>query len=237
MKPLIGITSNLQDGVLSLSMDNVQAIIGAGGVPLVLPNVPPEAAEEELVYTIDGLLVTGGGDLDPLTFGEEPKRNLGTVCPERDKFEISIIKKMLALNKPIFAICRGCQVLNVALDGNIYQDIYSEIERELLQHTQNAPRYHASHYVNIKKGSLLYQIVQIESFKVNSYHHQTVKNVSPYLTVAATSNDGLIEAVESNYHPFVLGVQWHPENMVSVRDRHALSLFNRFVNACKKHSG
>lgn len=236
MKPLIGITSNLKDGVLSLSMDNVQSILGAGGNPIVLPNVAPEIVEDELAHAMDGLLVTGGGDLDPLTFGDEPKRNLGAVCPERDIFEISIIRKMLALNKPIFAICRGCQVLNVALDGDIYQDIYSEIERELLQHTQIAPRYHASHYVNIKKGSLLYQIVQTESFKVNSYHHQTVKNVSPYLKVAATSNDGLIEAIESNYHTFALGVQWHPENMVSVKDRYALSLFQHFVNACKKTS-
>jgi len=234
MKPLIGITSNLQDGVLSLSMDNVQSVIQAEGIPIVLPNVPPETTEDELAHTMDGLLVTGGGDIDPLTFGEEPKKGLRSVCPERDEFEISIIKKMLALNKPVFAICRGCQVLNIALDGDIYQDIYSQIERELLQHTQIAPRYHTSHYINIKKDSLLFRIVQEESIRVNSFHHQTVRKVSPYFAVAATSNDGLIEAIESKYHTFALGVQWHPENMVSIKDKYALALFQYFVNACKK---
>ena len=236
MKPLIGITSNLQDDVLSLSMDNVQSIIGAGGVPIVLPNLSPEVAEDELVQIIDGLLVTGGGDVDPLTFGEEPKINLRSVCPERDTFEISIIKKMLALNKPVFAICRGCQVLNIALDGDIYQDIYSQIDRELLQHTQIAPRYHTSHYINIRKDSLLFHILQEESIRVNSFHHQTVRKVSPYLAVSATSNDGLIEAIESKYHTFALGVQWHPENMVSIKDQYALALFQHFVNTCKNPS-
>ena len=234
MKPLIGVTSNLKDTILSLSTDNTQSIMDAGGVPIVLPNVPPDQVIDELVATIDGLLVTGGVDVDPLTFGEEPKQNLGTVCPERDKFEISIIKKMIALNKPIFAICRGCQVLNVALGGDLYQDIYSQTEGELLQHTQIAPRWHASHFINVRKDSLLYQIVQTESFKVNSFHHQAVKNISEHLKISAKSNDGLIEAIESNNHKFVLGVQWHPENMVSTKDQYALLLFQHFINACKR---
>lgn len=232
MKPLIGVTSNLQDGILSLSTDHIQSITRAGGVPVILPNVPPEEAEDELAAVMDGLLVTGGGDIDPLTFGEEPKQKLGAICPERDRFEMGIIKKMFMLNKPIFAICRGCQVLNIALDGDIYQDIYSQIETELLQHTQIAPRYHTSHYINIKQGGLLYEIAQTEIAKVNSYHHQAVRHVSPYLTISATSNDGIIEAIESNNRRFVLGVQWHPENMVAVNDPLSRSLFEHFVNAC-----
>ncbi|MBD3107033.1 gamma-glutamyl-gamma-aminobutyrate hydrolase family protein [Bacillus sp. AGMB 02131] len=234
MKPLIGITSNLRNGLLTLSTDNIQSVTLAGGVPIVLPNVPPEEAENEIIASIDGLLVTGGGDIDPLTFGEEPHQNLRSVCPERDRFEMSIIKKMFYLNKPILAICRGCQVLNIALDGDIYQDIYSQIQTELIQHTQIAPRYHTSHYINIKKDGLLYEIAQSERMRVNSYHHQAVRRISPYLSISATANDGIIEAIESSSKKFVLGVQWHPENMFATDDAFAGSLFRRFINACIK---
>ncbi|OHX44674.1 MULTISPECIES: gamma-glutamyl-gamma-aminobutyrate hydrolase family protein [Cytobacillus] len=233
MKPTIGVTSNLNDQLLTLSMDNIDALTESGAVPIVVPNYLVEENINQLIEKIDGLLVTGGGDIDPTLFGEEPHQHLGSICPERDSFEMSIITKMLDHNKPVLGICRGCQILAIAAGGDMYQDIYFQMEGEILQHSQKAPRWHASHFVSVKKDTLLYKIVQTDRIKVNSFHHQAVRELPKEFEVSAISNDSVIEAFESKKHSFVLGVQWHPECLTEKHDKPSLLIFQHFVNACK----
>jgi putative glutamine amidotransferase len=189
-------------------------------------------ALREMAERMDGLLLTGGGDIDPTLFGEEPLPGLGSITPERDTLEIALIGHMLKANKPIFAICRGCQILNIAAGGDMYQDLYTQRDN-LLQHTQHAPRSHTSHTLEVVEDSLLHRISGEVSFKVNSFHHQAVRNLAPGFVVSAAAKDGVIEAFESRNHTFVLGVQWHPEFMAE-KDEVSQRLFNTFVAACGK---
>ena len=232
MKPIIGISSNLKEHILSVSTDNIHAITEFGGVPIVLPNVKKDAIES-VVGMIDGLLLTGGGDIDPTLFGEEPHQKLGSIVPERDEFEVLLIQKMLELNKPILGICRGAQIISIAAGGDMYQDIYTQISKPLLQHDQQAPRTHASHYVEVTPGSILSNIVGVEKFKVNSFHHQAVREMPKGFKVSGVASDGIIEAFESSEHPFVLGVQWHPECLVLKNDVVSELIFKAFIGACK----
>lgn len=234
-KPIIGISSSLKDQVLLVPTDNIQAISDHGGVPIVLPNLQGDEVES-IAQLIDGLLLTGGGDIDPTLFGEEPLQGLGTITPERDNFEIAIIQKMIELNKPILGICRGSQILNIAVGGDMYQDIYSQHEKSLLQHTQLAVRSHASHFVQVNDGTILRNIVQREKLKVNSFHHQAVRRMPKDFQVSALASDGVIEAFESKIHHFVMGVQWHPENMVTNMDSSSAAIFRAFTQACVSKS-
>ncbi|TQR21280.1 gamma-glutamyl-gamma-aminobutyrate hydrolase family protein [Psychrobacillus vulpis] len=231
MKPVIGISSNLKEQVLSVSMDNIHAVMEFGGVPIVLPNMEEI---ESIAETIDGLLLTGGGDIDPTLFGEEPHEGLGSITPERDAFEIAVIHRMMQLNKPILGICRGAQILNIAVGGDMYQDIHTQIEDKLLQHTQQAPRWHASHYVQVTKGTVLSEIVQVEKMKVNSFHHQALRDIPSDFVVSAVASDGIIEAIESKNHTFVMGVQWHPESLMLKNDLASSHILKAFIDACKK---
>jgi putative glutamine amidotransferase len=235
MKPIIGVTASLQnENLITLSHDNVDSVTAAGGVPFILPNLLESAEVERAAQQIDGLLVTGGGDIDPTLFGEEPHPNLGSISPARDQFEIAIIRKMMEQNKPVLAICRGCQILNIAAGGDMFQDIYAQHDKQLLQHSQRAPRSHGSHFVEVKEGSLLHQITDSTRFKVNSFHHQTVRHVAQGFQVSAVASDGIIEAFESTEHSFILGVQWHPECMVPSGDAPSRAIFNTFLQACQK---
>lgn len=230
MKPLIGVSAGLKDDtVLSLNKTNYEKISEYGGLPVVLPNLCDEDEIKALAEKLDGLLLTGGVDIDPILFGEEPHKDLGEVSPSRDYFEMTIAKEMLKLNKPIFGICRGSQILNVATNGTIYQDIYAQNEGEFLQHLQKAPREHAAHFVQVEEDSMLYEIVKAKEIKVNTFHHQAVKNVGEDMKVSSRANDGVVESIESGKHKFALGVQWHPEYL---KDDASQALFKAFINAC-----
>ena len=232
MKPIIGVSSNLKEHILSVSTDNIEAITRFGGIPIVLPNME-KGITDSIANLIDGLLLTGGGDIDPTLFGEEPHQALGSIVPERDEFEVDLIKKMLAQNKPILGICRGAQILSIALGGDMYQDIYTQSEGKLIQHDQKAPRTHASHFVQVHKGSVLRNVVGEERFKVNSFHHQAVRNIPDGFRVSGLASDGIIEAFESEFHPFVMGIQWHPESLLLKDDSPSISIFKGFIEACK----
>lgn len=226
---MIGITADFEEEKnFILNESYVNAVIRAGGIPFILP-CSHEVDYIQFVKRLDGLLLTGGGDMNPMLFGEEPHQNLGYVNPVRDAFEYTLAQKMLKENKPILGICRGLQILNIVLKGNMYQDIYAQNHSKLLQHNQNAPRSHRSHVVQVKKETLLYEIAQVHEFKVNSYHHQAVKDVLKPLIISATAKDGIIEAIESTNHRFVLGVQWHPEVLAESGDRVSLNLFAQFI--------
>lgn len=233
LKPIIGISSSLNEHALSVPTEYIQAITKFGGVPIILPNLE-ENAIDSIIEILDGLLLSGGGDIDPTLFNEEPHQHLGKITPERDEFEIAIIQKMMRLNKPIFGICRGMQILNIAIGGDMYQDIYMQTQNKLLQHTQLAPRSHKSHFVEIMDGTKLSDIVQLEKFKVNSFHHQAVRKIPTDFKVSAIASDGIIEAFESLNHKFVMALQWHPECLLSQNDHASTAIFEAFILACEK---
>ncbi|WP_342560374.1 gamma-glutamyl-gamma-aminobutyrate hydrolase family protein [Psychrobacillus sp. FSL W7-1457] len=235
MKPIIGVSSNLTELVLSVPTDNIHAVTRFGGVPIVLPNMETELIDS-IANLIDGLLLTGGGDIDPTLFGEEPHRSLGSIVPERDEFEVELIKKMLEQNKPILGLCRGAQIMSIAAGGDMYQDIYGQIETTLLQHDQKAPRTHASHFVQLGEGTVLKHIIGKDRIKVNSFHHQAVRKIPQGYQISGIASDGIIEAFESQHHSFVIGIQWHPECLVTTGDDSSEAIFKGFIEACKNSS-
>lgn len=231
MKPLIGITPTLgkDHKLYQVSSDNVAAIVQAGGVPVLLPYVTDRHDMKQLIQTIDGLCMTGGPDIDPTLYGEEPHQKLGRIIPERDAFELELLRLYLETEKPFLGICRGSQILNVAAGGSLYQDIYAQIGSSVLQHGQKAPHGHGSHFVYVEKDSLLYRCTGVEKFKVNSRHHQANKKIAPSFQASGRASDGVIEAIESKDHPFVLGLQWHPENMLAEGDERSINIYQAFI--------
>jgi len=235
MKPIIGITPymGVDESAYTFSPDHVKAIMQAGGMPVILPYLVEDVDVQQIAMSIDGLYMTGGDDIDPTFFGEEPHRNLGPIIPARDVFEVKVTKEILRQKKPILGVCRGSQILNIAVGGDMYQDIYAQHEDELLQHAQHAPTSHGSHFVKVLEGSLLHRITGAGQLRVNSRHHQANRHVPESFQVSGIASDGVVEAIESKEHLFVLGLQWHPENMISVADDASLKVYQTFVQACQ----
>jgi len=216
-RPVIGITCShfTTKGVVRVGMtrDYVRAVELGGGLPVLVPVLDAEEAVSALLDVLDGLVLAGGGDLDPQRFGEEPLPQLGEVDPERDAFELALARLAMERDMPVLGICRGMQVLNVAAGGTLYQDIPSQVPRALL-HDQTAPRWYPCHEVRIEEETQLAAILGAPSLRVNSFHHQAVKVVAPQFRVSAKAKDAVVEGIESRENRFVLGVQWHPECMV-----------------------
>lgn len=206
-RPLIGISANTADIDLTLRRVYCDQIVRAGGVPVVLPPVDDAEVLINMLEGIDGLVLTGGADYNPLWYGEQPEKELHTINSTRDLPELLLTR--LAFNRqiPILGICRGVQTMAIALGGNLVQDLKTP-----LKHGQDAPRSEATHSVTITEGSTLYALYGQETF-VNSFHHQAVKDCGSHLHVVATAPDGVIEAVESTEQKALMGVQWHPEWM------------------------
>lgn len=206
-RPLIGISANTADIDLTLRRVYCDQIVRAGGVPMVLPPVDDAEVLINMLEGIDGLVLTGGADYNPLWYGEQPEKELHTINSTRDLPELLLTR--LAFNRqiPILGICRGVQTIAIALGGNLVQDLKTP-----LKHGQDAPRSEATHSVTITEGSTLYGLYGQETF-VNSFHHQAVKDCGSHLHVVATAPDGVIEAVESTEQKALMGVQWHPEWM------------------------
>lgn len=233
---MIGVTPafDLEKGYYFIHPDNVWAVEQEGGIPVILPYVKNRSAIEDLSERIDGLYVTGGGDIDPVFFGAEPHPALGEVIWERDWFEIHLIQQMVKKRKPIFGVCRGAQVMNVALGGTLYQDLAAEGDFDLIQHMQKSKASHPTHHVTIKEGTLLYKILKKKTIRVNSRHHQANRKLGLKLRASAMTKDGVIEAVETIENFFMLGVQWHPENMARDGCPYSRKLYKTFINACRK---
>jgi putative glutamine amidotransferase len=230
-RPIIGITC-LVDWRNERQGQNetyIQAIRQAGGTPVLLPAVDCDALIRQHAELIDGLLVSGGPDIDPQYFGEPPKPALGGIVPLMDRYEVALIRQVLELDKPLLGICRGEQVLNVVAGGTLHQDIYKAVPG-CLKHRQEAPRSFRAHTVRLQPESRLAQILQAEEIGVNTFHHQAVNQVAPGFIASAHAPDGIVEAIESTRHRFVIGVQWHPEGMWNVSDNYA-ALFAAFVQA------
>ena len=243
MKPVIGITAGDLSSSASdasghgrahteLREEYLEAVATAGGRPVILPTGPDTAAEQTLAG-IDGLILSGGADVDPGRYGERPLND--TVQPDRarDAREFDILAAAADADLPIFAICRGLQVLNVARGGTLIQDLPTQRPGGL-RHRQTEPRSSPSHVASIESGSRLRRIVATDALPTNSLHHQAIARVGRRLRVAARTTDGLVEAVEDPWRRFVLAVQWHPEDLVD-RPAH-LALFTALVEAAAEHA-
>jgi len=230
-RPLIAITAVHDNGNTFLQKDYSEAVRAAGGVPFVVPHTAEPELLDTLCERVDGLLLSGGEDIDPNLYGEEPLPGIGAVTPERDRMEARLAQRFMAADKPVFAICRGLQLLNAVAGGTLYQDIERQCP-DRLQHRQIAPRSHPTHRVDIEPGSLLERVAGSARIRVNSFHHQAVKQTAPGFRVNAAASDGTVEGIESVRHRFVLAVQWHPENMAAT-DEPARRLFAAFVEACR----
>ena len=207
-RPVIGITGNYGDLTCKLAEGYYKSVVKAGGVPVIIPPVADTDVIIDTLEKIDALILSGGGDFDPRYAGEEPDPKLGEVNTERDLPELFITR--LAYNRqiPILGICRGIQTLAMALDGKVKQDI---TDVATINHSQSEDRSVATHQVNIEKDSILYQLYEKAQISVNSFHHQAVCDCGERFRVTATSEDGIIEAMESREYKSILGVQWHPE--------------------------
>ena len=203
----------------------------AGGIPLIIPTLEKVGNIQELVHFFDGILLSGGGDPDPLLFGEEPIPGQGEIEPSRDYLELILAEQALNSGLPLLGICRGMQMINLAAGGSIYQDIGMR-NRKNLKHMQEAPRWYPTHKVYITPHSRLASIFKKESLRVNSFHHQAVKRLGKGLLSCAYASDGVVEALESAGENLVLGVQWHPETMW-IRNTNMLEIFNIFIQEIK----
>lgn len=241
MKPIIGISCSMGQSIISMTMENrpqlqhrlndtyIQAIVEAGGIPVMLPNLADISVIEELVARLDGVLLSGGGDLDPMLFGERATGNLGTVTPRRDTFELALARYILKkTNKPLLGICRGIQVMNVAMGGSLHIDLPDD--GKLCHSLAMYPRDAVTHDIHVLENTKLADIMGSGIGYVNSFHHQAVKEVADGFVISAKSlQDDIVEAIELPDHSFAVGVQWHPEELTHREE--AKALFTYFVNA------
>ena len=233
MKPIIGITTSLnEERAMSLGNAYARAVEGSGGIPVALPFTESADALREYAELCSGFVFSGGFDVEPSLYGEKTKEKCGTVQSYRDCFEISLFGEVYKIKKPIIGICRGSQLINVALGGTLFQDITSEIKTDIA-HSQSAPKWEHSHVVTILEGTPLHGLVKSAEIGVNSFHHQSVKAMGKGLLPMAYAPDGVVEAYYLDAEQYLRGYQWHPELMFGRYDTSKI-IFEDFINACKK---
>ena len=238
MRPIIGITPSLEsgEGKIYTPTSYPKAIIEAGGTPVFFNFTRDDEMIEAYAGMVDGVLFSGGDDINPATYGEDQIWACGDVVPLRDDFEIKLLKVLVEKypEKPILGICRGCQLMNVAMGGTLYQDLRSQKEG-CIRHQQQQSSHYASHKAILTEGSLLHRIYGSTEIQVNSFHHQAVKVLAPGMKMVATARDGVAEAFEKPDHPYFVAVQWHPERLVEgPHHPEHKPLFKSFVDACRK---
>jgi putative glutamine amidotransferase len=245
-RPIIGIptqTLHAMDGIPEglpeswvMNQRYSRVVAAAGGLPVMIPLLEDEDTLRALYDRMDGVLIPGGVDLDPSNYGETPLPTCGRLDPARDRVELRFARWAIAEGKPLFGLCRGLQIVNVALGGTLYQDIAAQ-RSDAIKHdyfpTAGYSRDHLAHSVTVTSGSRLDALVGTAPLRVNSMHHQAVKDLAPGLAPTAVAPDGLIEAVEAIGQPFLLGVQWHPESL-SERDPRMHRLVAGFVEAASR---
>lgn len=236
MKPVIGITCfhEWQETRHRQNDTYINAVLKAGGLPILLPCLKDLADIAQHLDLINALLVSGGPDADPMYFGEEPHAGLGNVNPAMDAYEIPLIREALRRNMPILGICRGEQMLNIAAGGTLIQHIPAVIP-DCLKHQQGAPRSYMTHSIRVLEGTQLAGILGAGEARVNSFHHQAVAKAAPGFRVSAVAPDGVIEAIESTGNNYAIGVQWHPECMWDVPQNYD-ALFSSFIGAAVKYA-
>ena len=242
MKPLIGITTGeiinsvepWESRIYGQKLQYSDAILEAGGIPVFIP-ILPDSELRELYNRLDGILFAGGNDISPSLYGEETNPLTIDVTPERDRVEMNLFKWALNDDKPLFAICRGFQMFNVALSGSLYQDLPTQFvhpsDHELSTHEKN--RTFIAHVLTIAPESQFASITQSTDIEANTHHHQGIKDIASQLNAVAWSEDGLVEALEHPDKTFAIGVQCHPESLLTT-DKKWRAVFEKFINAASK---
>ena len=232
-KPVIGLTGSFRPHEWTaqhfLNQSYFHAIRHFGGIPVLLPVMAEPDELDYLVSTLDGLVLTGGDDIDPALFGEAVLNDTVKLCPERDQAEYAVLKLADERNLPVLGICRGVQVMNVYYGGSLYQDIPAQIDGCLL-HRMEAPFHRTCHSCIPEQGT---PFASRESFGINSHHHQAIKDVAPGYRAMGRSEDGVIEAIYDPAHRFRWGVQWHPERIWDIENTSAW-VFKTFIASCKQ---
>lgn len=243
MRPLIGISCSMGQAIYSMTQDNppqlqhrmgdsyIQAIVRAGGIPVILPNNEDVTCVGEIAAKLDGFLLSGGDDVNPALFGQRATAKLGHVIPRRDSFEIALTRYVLEkTEKPLLGICRGIQVMNVAMGGSLHIDLpdAGKLSHSLVMYPRNA----YSHAVDVTIDTRMWALMGGSRGEVNSFHHQAIDTLAQVFRISARSiPDDVIEAIELPGERFVLGVQWHPEELVDAPE--AAALFRSFVEAAR----
>lgn len=236
MKPIIGITTNNTTNsygqpIILLQRSYVKAVMDAGGVPLMIPSLIAEDGWDAVYARLDGILFSGGGDISLDYFPGDPHPRIDDVDLERDSVELKFAQAAASDGKPFLGICRGCQMINVALGGTLYTHIADQLPNALDHDYPGNKRTVLVHEVKIEEGTHVAEIYGEPIIKVNSLHHQGLKEIAPALRVAGHSPDGLVEAVELPDHPFGLAVQWHPEWLTDQEPTR--NLFRKFIQAAE----
>lgn len=234
-KPIIGLTSsylkNEDTEQVFLPHSYFDAIRHFGGIPLLIPVF---AAPEELEFLLsqcDGLILTGGNDIDPAIYGETLLNDSVVIAPERDRGEALVLDLVLSRNLPVFGICRGIQMMNVYFGGTLYQDIPAQMTTDIA-HRMEKPYHRTSHSCQVVQGTPLHHLTGQTVIGVNSHHHQAIKDLAPGFVFMGCSEDGIIEAMYDPSRPFLWAVQWHPERIWDIEESSA-KLFEAFIAACK----
>ncbi len=231
MKPVIGLTVSVKDdGSVSLLEAYSRAIESAGGIPILIPYVKNTDIYDDFIEICDGIFITGGADIDPRRYGKDKNNTCGAIQPLRDEMELYILDEALCKNKPVLAVCRGVQLLNVGLGGTLYQDIPTEYPSEI-NHTQTEGRFIPSHKVKIVKDTPLFELIGKDKMTANSFHHQAIMDLAEGLKPMAYAEDGIIEAVYLPARDYVRGYQWHPERLFD-SDGGNRKIFLDFIKAC-----
>ena len=238
-KPLIGLTTTRMPSpsgrpAFGINEPYVKSIANAGGLPILIPLGLSNDDLDVLLSRLDGILFTGGHDIDPQRYGNQPHPKIEGVDADRDRVEMHLVHTVIQSGKPFLGICRGCQVINVALGGSLYEDLQEQLRGEVQHDNHDHPRNFLSHSVDIQSNSNLAQVLSSNYARVNSLHHQGVRKPAPGLQVTAIAPDGLIEAFELPGHPFGLAVQWHPEEL----QEHEVmrKLFLTFIQSTQENS-
>lgn len=227
--PVIGIAASPGESSQATGNDYVTAVTRAGGIPVLIPASDDPALIEATLAHVDGVLLTGGVDVHPSYYGQEPHPMLGEVNARRDTFEMLLIKRAVERKMPLFGVCRGMQVINVALGGTLWQDIPSQVPGALNHRVAGDSLAIGAHMVSITPGTMSGKVLGVTSLAVNSRHHQAVRDVAPRLRVTGHSPDGMAEMLEGYPALPILAVQWHPENFVAAGDRGAMLRFFTFL--------
>ena len=233
MRPIVGLIALYDDNKESYWMlpGYMKGLEEAGVIPVMLPLTKDQEIIEELVQSMDGFLLTGGHDVTPSLYGEEPHSKCTELCYLRDQMESHLINTAIKMDKPILGICRGIQILNVVMGGSLYQDIPEQTE-STVTHQQTPPYEKTVHSVNIHANTPLHTILGKDCIDVNSYHHQGIKQLADSLKPMAEASDGIIEAVYRPDSSFVFAVQWHPE-FTYLSDENSKKIFQAFAYACE----
>jgi putative glutamine amidotransferase len=235
-KPLIAITAlarvedPIHPPVVGARLSYIRALLSLGASPLIIPLGTDPLEIDRILSFCDGLLLTGGEDVDPSLYGEAPHEKLGAIDPRRDALDISAIQIARSQQKPILGICRGCQILNVAYGGSLYQDIDAQRPQHD-EHNQSRQQEFA-HSLHLVATSKLASFLGPEDIRANSFHHQAVKAVGTGLVASGQSDDGLIEAIEDPSAKFIIGVQCHPEMLWDKTETRWKKLFTSFITSC-----